>query len=345
MALSPQQIEELNAAALKPNKTAIDIANLDYAAKTFNYQAPTSSSEVQSAGGLTQLQIEELNAAALKPNKTATDIANLDYAAKTFGYQAPVGASEIQTPEQKTQASVDSEYAAAIENNPAIAELMQGGSSVTDIINALSTGDLTGIVDWQGQPFSTQDQQEALTKGMEDNKLFYEAQQTKDTADEEANLAQKSSDYQDYLINAGQQFEADKTKSDQSAADRGVLFSGSRVQKEKNLQRAYSQDQASNRNRYSNSIGNTARDFQYKYGNEAAGGLSKYYNLGQNTYNPNVATGGVGQGNLSSIYNPSDYNFQGTKNTERSANANTRAAGYLWNKGNKLLATGYKNQY
>jgi hypothetical protein len=92
-------------------------------------------------------------------------------------------------------------------------------------------------------------------------------------------------------------------------------------------------------------MANTARNFQYKYGNDATKGLSNYYNLGSNTFNANKASGGVGSGGLSSVYDPSRFNFQGTENVARLANANTRAAGYLWNKGNKLLSTGYKNQY
>lgn len=289
---------------------------------------------------LSQKQIEELNAAALNPNQTDIDRKNLKYASEAFGYEAPTAPEQIET-----QESVDNRYAEAAANNPAIAELTQGGSSIQEIINALSTGDLTGIVDWQGQPFSVEDQQKALTQATEDTRLYYEALETKETADTEAILAQKTADYQDYLINTGQMFEADKLKSDQQAADRGVLFSGSRVQKEKNLQRAYEQDQASQQRRMASSIGTTARDFQYKYGGEAASGLSDYYNLGSNIYNPKVATGGVSQTNLSSIYNPSAYDFQGTRKVERSAAAQTRAAGFLWNKGNKLLATGYKNQY
>lgn len=249
------------------------------------------------------------------------------------------------TPVVETQESVDKKYAEAAAQNPAIAALAKGGSSLEEIINGLSTGDISGLMDWEGKPFSVEDQQAALAKGMEDNKLFYEAQQKKETDDAKATLAQKQADYQDYLINAGQSFQADKAKADQSAADSGVLFSGGRVQKEKNLARAYEQDQATKLRNTANSIDTTARDFQYKYGNDAASGLSKYYNLGGNTFNPNVATGGVSSNGLSSVYNPSNYNFQGTTNTERKANANTRAAGYLWNKGNKLLATGYNNKY
>lgn len=195
-------------------------------------------------------------------------------------------------------------------------------------------------VDWQGQPFSVDDQQSALKKANEDNRLYYEALQTKETADAESKMAQDKADYQDFLISSGQNFEANKAKSDQSAANRGVLFSGSRVQKEKNLARGYEQEQNYQKNKIGSSIASEAGDFQYKYGNEAAKGLNKYYNLGGNTFNPNVARGGVGSSGLSNVYKTGDYNFQGTRNTERSATADTRAASYLWNKGNKLLSSG-----
>ena len=236
------------------------------------------------------------------------------------------------------------QYEQAQANNPALQELTKGGSSLDEIVVALETGDLSTIVDWNGQPFDAQTQQEALSRANEDNKLYYEALQAKETADTEASLAQDQADYQDYLLNSGQQFEADKSKADTSAANRGVLFSGGRVQKEKNMKRAYEQDQSYNRNKLSNSISKTASDYQYKYGNEAANGLNKYYNLGGNTFNPNVARGGVGSSGISNVYNPGQYNYQGTRNTERSANANTRAANYMKNRGNKLLSTGYNNQ-
>lgn len=247
-------------------------------------------------------------------------------------------------PDEST-AYVDKLYADAAAKNPVIADLAKGGSSIEEIIHGLSTGDISGLVDWQGQPFSAEDQQAALAKGMEDNKLFYEAQQQKAKADAESSLAQQQANYQDYLIQSGQQFEADKTASDQQSADRGVLFSGSRVQREKNLERAYQQDQASKLRNVGTNMANTARNFQYNYGNDQANSLKNYYNLGSNTFNANKATGGVGSGGLSSVYDPNKFKFQGTENTARMANANTRAAGYLWNKGNKLLASGYKNQY
>ena len=243
------------------------------------------------------------------------------------------------------QPLTNEEYDAGAAANPKVNEATQGGSTVEDILAAVESGDFSGILDSTGQPFSAEDQQKALADAESDNKLYYEALQSKETADAESAMAKQKANYQDYLITSGQQFEADKSKSDQSSADRGVLFSGGRVQKERNMERAYSQDQASALADTSRNIGNTARDFQYQYGNDAANNLSSNYNLGGNSYNASRATGGVSSNGLSSIYNPSQYNYQGTRNTERSANSNERAAGYLWNKGNKLLSSSYNNQY
>jgi len=245
----------------------------------------------------------------------------------------------------ETQASVDAQYRDAISKNPAVNSLTKDGSSLDEIISALQSGNLSGITDAQGMPFSVRDQQKALASAEEDNALYYEALQEKETAETESSLAQKQSDFQNYLLNSGQQFQEDKTEMDQSAADSGVLFSGGRVQKERNLERAYSQDQDYKRGNFERNIGSTAQDFQYKYGNKETEGLSNYFKAGSNSYNAGVATGGVSSNRLSNIYKPKDFNFQGTMNTERSANSNTRAAGKLWNKGNKLLATGYNNKY
>lgn len=273
-------------------------------------------------------------------NSSTKDAANI-----ILGQTLSPFTNEKITQQTTAQDDVDKKYSEAVAANPAIATLAKGGSTLEEIINGLSTGNISGLVDWEGKPFSVEDQQAALAQGMEDNRLYYEAMQAKDKADAESALAKKQADYQDYLIQSGQQFQADKTTSDQNAADQGVLFSGSRVQKEKNLTRAYAQDQATNQRNAAASIGDTARNFQYKYGNTAATGLNQYYNLDSNTYDASKAQGGVASAGLSSIYNPSSYNFQGTANTERQANANTRAAGYLWNKGNKLLATGSNNKY
>jgi hypothetical protein len=239
----------------------------------------------------------------------------------------------------------DEEYNNALNEHPIIKASVARGNTAESLAYAAETGDLSGIVDQFGQPFSLEDQQEALRQAEDDNALYYDALQSKDTADTESALAQKQAAYQDYLLTSGQNFETDKGTLDQTAANQGVLFSGGRKQKEANLQRGYEQEGATKLRNLTSDIGQTARDFQYAYGNDSAKGLSSYYKAGGNTYNPNVANGGVGSSGLSKIYNPKDFNFQGTQNVARKTEAQKRAAGYLWNKGNKLLATGNQNQY
>lgn len=243
------------------------------------------------------------------------------------------------------QPYTDEEYSAALNEHPIIKASVAKGNTAEDLAYAAQTGDFSGLVNQFGQPFSLEDQQAALKQAEEDTKLYYDALKQKEKADTEASLAQKQADYQNYLLTSRQNFEADKATADQSAADRGVLFSGMRKQKEQSLQKQYEQDQASKLRAYTSDIGQTARDYQYKFGNEAAKGLSQYYKLGGNVYNPNVATGGVSSSGLSDVYKPSAYTFQGTQNVAQKAAAQQRAAGLLWNKGNKLLATGYQNKY
>ena len=239
----------------------------------------------------------------------------------------------------------DEEYNAALNAHPIIKASVAKGNTPEDLSYAASTGDFSGLVNQFGQPFSLEDQQAALKQAEDDNKLYYDALKADETATAERALAQKQADYQNYLLTSGQNFEADKSTADQSAANQGVLFSGGRVQKEKNLQRSYEQDQAYKQENLGRDIASTAQDYQYKYGNDAAKGLNQYYKLGGNTYNANVAQGGVGTGGLSKVYNPNKFDFQGTQNVAQKTAAQQRAAGLLWNKGNKLLATGYNNQY
>lgn len=243
------------------------------------------------------------------------------------------------------QPLTDAEYDAGLANNAINKARIAKGNTAEMLAYAATTGDLSQLINEYGQPFTLADQQEALKRAEEDNKLYYDALKMKETTDAETALAQKQADYQDFLMTSGQKFQEDKTTLDQNAADSGILFSGGRKQKEQKLQSSYQQDQAYQQGNLGRDISGIAQDYQYKYGNDAANNLSKYYSLGGNTYNPNVATGGVGSTGLSSIYNPSSYTYQGTQNVARKTAANQRAAGYLANKGNKLLSTGYKNQF
>ncbi len=238
----------------------------------------------------------------------------------------------------KTQAQLDAEYTAAAVAHPVLA-----GNTPEALAYATSTGDYSGLVNNQGKPFSSEDQAAALASATAALDPFYKAQETKDTQDSEASLAAKKAEYDKYLSDQGAKFQTDKTTLDQNAADHGVLFSGGRAQKLQQLGDTYSKNDAYKLSSAGADIGNTARDLGYKYGDQAANNLSKYFSLGSNTYNPNVANGGVASGGLSSVYN-ANQGFQGTVINSAKAEANKRAAALLGNKANKLVSTGYNNK-
>lgn len=214
-----------------------------------------------------------------------------------------------------------------------------------DIISAVINNDWTSIVDEKGVPFSTEDYERALKQGEKDIEPYYREMEDYETQNVEDILKQRQLDYQNYLATSGSEFQTEKATQDKAAADTGVLFSGSRVQKLQNLKDKFEREQEYKRASAGLDIANTAREFQYKYGNEPAKKLSSYYQLGGNVYNPNVATGGVSKSGLSKIYSPGASDFYGTKPREKSVEAQKIASGLLWNKANKIMPSSYKNQY
>lgn len=263
---------------------------------------------------------------------------NLIKPGQNVNLSSPSSSIQTQTP-TKTQAQLDAEYSSAAASHPALK-----GNSPDAITYATSTGDYSGLVNVQGQPFSSTDQASALSSATAAVSPYYQAEQKKETQDTETTLAAKQAAYQKYLVDQETQFQSDKTNQDQTAANNGVLFSGGRAQKLQQLGSAYANNAAYKQKEVAADIGNTARDFGYKYGDTAANGLSSYYNLGGQNYNPNVATGGVSSTGLSNIYN-ANQGFQGTEINAAKAAAQKRAAGLLANKGNKLVSTGYNNQF
>ncbi len=237
-----------------------------------------------------------------------------------------------------------SAYDAAFENHPITQQYKAAGNTIEEIDYAATTGDLSGIKNHYGQPFKLQEQQDALKQAEDLDKAFYEQQKTKETADAESALAQKQADYQNYLLTSGQNFQEDRATLNQKMVDQGVLFSGANAQKQRSLKQKYEQDQAYKQGTLGRQIASEAQDYQYKYGNNAAQGLSQYYNLGGNTYGLNTNKGEVGSSGLSSIYNPSQYNYAGTRIGEQAGQANRTAANLLASKSNKFLSTGYKYQ-
>ena len=252
--------------------------------------------------------------------------------------------AQIPKPAAGTVPPTDAEVSAAAAANPAIQAMIPKYGSA-EAAWAATGGDLGNMTDQYGTPFSQADQASALSDATAATQPYYTAEQANDTASTASTLAKTQTDYNNANTTAAANFQQDKTNLDQTAATNGVLFSGGRAQKNQNLANSYNTDASSRLSAYTNTVGNTARDFQYKYGNDAANGLSSYYNAGTNNYNANVANGGATTGSLSSVYNVGANNFQGTEINAAKAAAQQRAAGLLWNKGNKIVPLGYKNQY
>jgi hypothetical protein len=211
---------------------------------------------------------------------------------------------------------------------------------------AAAGGDPSKMTDLYGQPFSQADQQQAMADASAALDPYYQGQQNKERADTEASMKTRQDAYNNYLTTSATKFGEDKNTLDNTAAERGVLFSGGRIQKQNSLQNSYMNDQASKLSTLTSGIGQDARDYQGKYGQGAANSLSNYYSAGGNTYNAGVAGGQVGQSGISNVYSPNQNNFgTGTAVTSAMANKNQRAAGLLWNKGNKLVAGGLKGAY
>lgn len=233
-----------------------------------------------------------------------------------------------------------------IQNDPRFAVYLQSPGALDAIMNAYDTGDWSAVPGATGKPFDPVQANKAFADSMAVLDPVYAQERLKDTQDLTGNLEAKKAGYQNYLNTSASNFQQDKTTQDQNAADQGVLFSGGRVQKLNNLATKYEQDAALKKLQYGADVAGSARDYQYKYGNDAAknSSLSQYYKAGTNTYNPNVATGGVGAGGIKSIYNPGAADFYGTNRAAQSTAAKIRAAGLLAGKTNKLVSGSYNNQ-
>lgn len=298
----------------------------------------------------------------LKSVGKPSDYSNRTKMASSMGIQNYTGTSEqnkqmlnmlqndkINTPTTVSTAPVikpptAEEIKAEESTHPAIIANPQKYADFTSALSA-SGSDITKMTDQYGQPFSQADQTEAMNKATALDSAYNTAETTKDTGDTERILQDKTQAYNDYLTKSGSDFQTEKTNQDQEAANKGVLFSGGRAQKLQNLQNTYQNESNSKLAGLTSDISKTASDYQYAYGNDNANKLSKYYTAGANSYNPNVATGGVSNYGLSTVYNPGANKFTGTVLGTRNAQTKKTAAGLLWNKGNKLMATGSSNQY
>lgn len=242
-----------------------------------------------------------------------------------------------------TTTAMNKAVASSLASNPEAAHLV-AQNSPDAIINAYATGDWSTVNDITGKPFSVQQQQNAVAKATEALTPGFQAADAFNKANVESSLGATQDNYNNFLKSEARDFSTQKQTLDKNAADNGVLFAGSRIQKQNNLQNIFDERLRQQQAQTGQNIGNTARQYQYQYGNDAAQGLSKYYNLPGQKYNAGVASGTTTPSNLSSIYNTGNYNFQGTVPVSNQTAIQTRAAGLLANKANKLVPYGYKTQ-
>ena len=245
----------------------------------------------------------------------------------------------------KTTAAMNNAVSGAIASNPTLAPLVAQNNPEA-ILNAYQTNDWSGIADITGKPFSDEDQRMAVEKSTAALAPYFEAEKRFEEENFKRSVGDQTRNFEDYVEGAATSFQEDKTQLDQNAADKGVLFSGGRIQKEQNLKTAYERDQASKMGTLGSNISKLGNDFAYRYGDEAVNKptLSSLYQTKTNTFNPNVARNGVTSNGLSSIYNAGNKGYQGTVVNNNKANIQTRAASLLTNKANKIVPYGYQNK-
>ncbi len=259
--------------------------------------------------------------------------------------QAQLGVPQTGVYDQATSSAMDKAVSTTLASDPSTKALL-GNNNPDDILKAFQSGDWSGVTDLTGKPFSDEQQKAAVSEAEKVLGPAYDAQKTYDTAATENSLRNTQEGLTDTLSANKKNFIADKTAADQSAADNGVLFSGARAQKLQNLAGSYSDADAKAARDAAEAASTTARTYQYNYGNDEAAKLSNFYNApGPNSYNPNVASGGVKSGSLSTFYSPGQYNFQGTQAVAQKANVQTRAATQLANKANKLSLSGLGTKF
>lgn len=240
-----------------------------------------------------------------------------------------------------TSTAMSSAVTKAVSKNKDV-QRYAGANDPTSILTAYMSGDWSGVTDLTGKPFTDAQQAAAVSQAERALAPAYKAQVAYDEAAVKETLQGEQESFGQFQQDERQAFEDTKDQLDQDAANQGVLFSGARVQKNNDLRTTYAEREAQRRAQGGQRIAKTARDFQYSYGDEAARGLNDMYRLpGESRFDANVAHGAVTSSpTLSSVYNPSQYKFQGTKPVAQKTAVQTRAAGLLANKANKLSLSG-----
>lgn len=247
--------------------------------------------------------------------------------------------------------ATSSAYSAAVQKSLSGNQNVQrygAGNDPASILSAFQSGDWSGITSLTGQPFTPEQQQSAVAEATKTLDPAYKAATQYDTEGTQDTLQKNQDQLGDFETDQAKQFTKDKDTLDQSASDNGVLFSGARVQKNNDLRTTYeTADMRARRN--ANEAANTAgRNYAYAYGdNNIPRSISDLYSLpGATSYNANVAHGAeTPSTTLSAAYTPGPVTYQGTKPVAQQTAIQTRAAGLLANRANKMSLSGYATKF
>jgi peptidoglycan hydrolase-like protein with peptidoglycan-binding domain len=238
------------------------------------------------------------------------------------------------------------EEANLVYNSSALSQPVFQGNTPEDIEYAATTGDFSRLRNEFGKPFSDEIQQQSVRDAEDALNPRFEIDKEFETQRTEDALRQNQQSFDNAQQDQADNFETDKATLDQNAANRGVLFSGARDQKERKLQNVYNTNQNRMQQTNMDNISSLSGNFQRQFGDKAANQnrLSQFFSSGSNTFNPKVATGGAQKSSLSQTYKPKKTGFIGTANTAQSSNVQRRSADLLANRANKLFSTGVNNQ-
>lgn len=243
-----------------------------------------------------------------------------------------------------TSSAMTSAISRSLESHPNFNQF-SSGNSAESISNAFLTGDWSGVRTATGKPFTDEQQGDAVAQAERALAPGFNETRAYDTSEAVDTIEGQQESLRNFLNNDADNFQTAKVNADQNAAESGILYSGARTQKERDLKKLYEDRQAQQMGMTGRNIASTAKNLQYRYGADGVATLPTAL-PGGNSYNASVAGGAVTpKTSIASIYDPSKYSFQGTAVNANRANVQTRAAGLLANRANKLTSTGYKTQY
>jgi len=145
--------------------------------------------------------------------------------------QTSLGLTPTGVMDTATHAAMTNAVTTSVSSNPGMQRYLST-NSVENIVNGFFSNNLSSIVDITGQPFTKKQQQAAVAEAERVFNPGFKAQAAFDQSVVEDTLRGQQEDFGQFQQAEEQMFGDQKDVLDNNAADQGVLFSGSRLQKQ-----------------------------------------------------------------------------------------------------------------